>query len=291
MIRRITLIAAMLLFTAYALADGGISVTVGKQLNSFQDHVITINVPADGDAQLIVSCLGSEYQRIEHIALQAGSNELHWDGLGYQGEPIPRGQYTLTVTFASSAGEQLKSEQEVIFGKPKNALLYAIPETDVLYLGDKRAWHVQLETTVPTDVMMKLFPVGGQDEAVGTVKLTTKKGSTRAAWNGKVNGKKVAPGDYLVRCFVKGMEAYTHEFTLTVTEEKRPSVPVSVTGPIIPSRTASDEEIWQLMTAPAVVFATEEGSGNPIYAAPRAGSDVLGYVHGKGTALEVLRIE
>lgn len=44
------------------------------------------------------------------------------------------------------------------------------------------------------------------------------------------------------------------------------------------------------MTAPAVVFTTGEGAGNPIYSKPHINSTVLGYVHGKGTALEVLSI-
>ena len=115
--------------------------------------------------------------------------------------------------------------------------------------------------------------------------------STRGSWNGLLNGKKLDPGQYHVVCYAKSSPQWTREFTLTVAEGAPQTAEVGVTGPVMPSRSATDEEIWAMMTAPAVVFSNGQGSGNIIMDRPASGAKELGRVHGTGTALEIIRLE
>lgn len=280
------LLALLLLTLAHAGAEGLILKTRGQYF-SFADNGFSITVTADTQADITIESLGSVYLQVTGVQLQAGENLWQWDGLGYYGEPMPRAQYDLRVCLADGSQETLTFSM----GKPKQALYYALPTDDTLYLDDRSSWGMQLETSSPTRVLMTLSTEADPDTIVTTAAFESKRGCTRVNWNGRTGtGKRLAPGRYVARVYCQSAPQYVHSFTLTIAEGKRPTQQVAVTGPIMPSRSATDEEIWQLMTDPAVVFSTGEGAGNHIYEKPSAGSKVLGNVHGKSCALEVLEL-
>ena len=193
--------------------------------------------------------------------------------------------YQMTVRFTNEDGAG--DEQTVTFSmeKPAMALLYFLPDDDTLWLGSKHSWMFMYETTRPGQVLLKVAPADQPEDFIGTVRLDSDGSTTRDSWDGRVNGKRLQAGEYRVVCYAKSSPEYAIDFTLTVKEGAPEIGTVGVTGGIMPSRNASDEEIWQLMTAPAVVFDNGQGTGNDILDAPGRDGRVIGHAHGTGTAL------
>ena len=275
--------------TTMVLAE--VSLSIPEGICSYQDNVLQATVPAEGSCDIEVLSDVTVMARLTDIRVETGTNSVTWNGLGFGDEVLLKANYTMRVCYTAQDGTKEEVSQVFTMGKPKQALLYALPATDTLWLEDGSAWSMQFETTRPGKIVMKLYAAEDPEEVAGTVVFTGMSGATRVKWNGCVNGKKLAAGNYHVVCYAQTNEAVKREFELAICEGKQAVLPVTETGGIMPSRYATDEEIWQLMTAPAVVFNTDEGAGNPIYEEPRAGSGVLGYVHGTSVAVEVIRLE
>lgn len=179
--------------------------------------------------------------RERDVSLNQGENKWYWDGLGFQGEPLPRGQYDLHIRFGG--------EEKVLafsMNKPKQALMYALPSSDTLYLQEKTDWSLQYELTVPGRMQMEISAANAPGEILGTISFDSKKnGPQRVLWNGKLSsGKKLAPGRYVIGCRAKNAPQFLHTFPLTIVDGKRPVQQVEATGPIMPSRHATDAELW-----------------------------------------------
>ena len=250
-----------------------------------------MTAPEDGTCTIEVLSDVTVVARMKDIVVAAGDNAVVWDGLGFDEEVLLSADYTMQATFTSMLGIESQVSKVFTMSKPKQALMYALPASDTLYLGDGSAWALQLQSTLPGKVVMKLYPADDPSKEAGSVVFTAGKDATRVKWNGRVKGKSLAEGRYHVVCWCKTNEAVKREFDLTIAAGKQEVLPVTVTGAVMPSRHATDEEIWQMMTAPAVVFSGAEGSGNPIYDQPKTSGKVLGYVHGASVAVEVIRIE
>lgn len=110
------------------------------QYFSFADNQFVISSPIETDAQITIESLGSTYLRVSGVQLTQGENLWTWNGLGFHGEPMPRGDYDLCVQLDDGARTVLPFSM----GKPKQALHYALPQSDTLYLDDRSSWGMQL---------------------------------------------------------------------------------------------------------------------------------------------------
>ena len=79
--------------------------------------------------------------------------------------------------------------------------------------------------------------------------------TTKVSWNGRVKGKKVAEGDYLLRFYAESNPAYVRDVRVTVKEGARPVIPVAETGSIMPTWDMDDAAMWDMMMKPSVVSA------------------------------------
>lgn len=279
------------LFGVSAASAAGLKLDVPKGMRSFQAQDILVTAPSDGTGVLEVVSPGCIWWHMKDIPLTAGENHITWDGSGFDGEYLPAARFDMILRFTGNDGTALEAKQTFTMKKPSPALLYFIPETDTLWLDSGRGWHFAYQTITASDLIIKFAPKDHPDDFIGTLKLKGKENPVRDYWNGRLNGKTLPVGEYRVVCYAKGAPEYQKECMLTIAEGAPDPLEVGVTGPIIPSRHATDEEIWAMMTAPAVVFDMGEGAGCPIFDRPGKGAEVLGYVHGLSTALEVMRIE
>lgn len=287
--RFLLMLIILLLFAfASASADGSVVLKTSGEYHSFYANEFLISVPSDGLTDISVESLGTVLYAVPDVPVTEGENVWQWDGLAWQGEPLPRGEYDLTVRFRGD-GESVTEVLPFPMGRPKQALLYVLPQSDTVYLGGHPNLLVQFEMTVPGKLVMELANVDSPDEPVARLRFATEGGTDRIHWNIKdERSKLLPPGRYTVRCYPSSAPSCVKAFELELIEGTAPVYEVKETGPIMPSRYAEDGEIWALMTAPAVVFSNGEGAGNPIYESPSVRSEKLGFVHGTGTALEVI---
>ena len=268
-----------------------VSLTIPKGMRSYRNQTIVITAPDDGVCDLEITSSGTTFWRRTDIPVTAGDNEVVWDGTGFDGEYMPASRFHMTVRFSDGEGNTSEETKTFTMDKPAMALMYFIPDSDTLWLDSKRSWFFMYETTSPGRVLMKVAPLDDPENFIGTVKLDAGESAERDSWDGCIDGTRLQEGQYRVVCYARSAPEWSHEFTLTVARGAPETQEVGVTGPIMPSRSATDEEIWELMTAPAVVFDNGQGTGNDILSKPGKGGKVLGHVHGTGTALEVIRIE
>ena len=254
--RILPLLLFFLLLTLCAEAQSAIQLKLSKGMRSYEKQTITIKAASDGVCDLEVSSSGTVWWRKQGIRVNAGNNTVSWDGCGFDGEYLHAARFHMVVRFTGDDGST--GEDDVIFTmqKPALALLYFIPDTDTLWLGSGKPWYFVYQTTSAAEVIMQIAPENDPQQILGTVKLEAKNSAARSSWNGKLNGKALEPGRYLITCYARKAPSWTHESILTISEGSPDTPEVQVTGAIMPSRNASDEEIWEMMTAPAVVFAS-----------------------------------
>ena len=65
---------------------------------------------------------------------------------------------------------------------------------------------------------------------------------------------KIPAGEYTVNMWSKLNPGYVCSFPLTVKDEAPPATEVAPTGPVMPERGMSEEEIWDIMMKPSVVI-------------------------------------
>ena len=84
------LVLFLMLWAAAAAARGeriptAASVTLPRDMRSFQNQTITVNAPDDGTCDLEISAAGTVYWRSTDIAVTAGDNQVIWDGTAFDG--------------------------------------------------------------------------------------------------------------------------------------------------------------------------------------------------------------
>lgn len=275
-----------------ALAEDGFEVRHEGDVKGFSENTITIAAPEDGTVTLRVVYGGRVYQEMANVAVSAGSNTVLWDGLGYSGERLVDGEYSLEAEFTGAGGQRLSDSTRITSAKCRQAMLFALRSWDTLYLKDESSWFVEYQMVRAGSFVVEIYGASDMDKPLRTSTKNAKDGEVhKYYWDGTVGGKAVAPGDYVLRMYAKDNADYVHEVAVTVAEGKYPSYPLTVTGQIIPDRDMSDEEIWAIMMKPSVVTTRSQTGHQKVYAAPNAKAKSLGDLHGQSQAVEVQAIE
>lgn len=169
--------------------------------------------------------------------------------------------------------------------QPARSLLYMIPDRDILFTDGEAKWGFVWEATMVSDLVIRIASVDTPDTIIGALQFKGKTGTCHDYWDGRLNGKPLVPGDYLLTCHLKSAPDKQVQCMLTLTDRAPDPLQVSITGPIMPSRHDSDETIWAMMIAPAVVYKSGQGSTEPIFEKPDISSRSVGHVHGTVAAL------
>ena len=288
--KRYLCLLLLFLLPVVASADG-LTIEV-DEVTGFSENEITIYSPASGLVQLSVTDEFGTY-RTWSEELSAGKNTILWDGLGFHEEPLCEGYYTLSAVLWDEFGEHSISETELHIGKNRNALLFALPKKDKLYLGSNELWSCEMRIansggTIVTEIYHEETP----DILLGTKANKIKSGyMITYTWDGTIKGKRMEPGNYLLRFYEKSNPAYVREAVVEVSAEKRQQDAVDITGSIMPQVGMSDWEIWELMKKPSVVANLKEQTNHLNIRNDKGKGTILGTIHGQSQAVEVIRIE
>ena len=283
------LLAMGVVFPFCASADEQpLKVSMPKEVRGFVPCQIVIQSPCAGEAVLRLYDSNSNLWRVMRATVAAGENKVEWDGLGENLEKMFSGPYHFDVTVTGEDGTERTASAKCEISATKPALVYALMSSETLYTDGSEKWFVELFVSAPCQVDMEVRN-GKKVVWSGTTSVSGEYGDM-FSWNGKISGgKKIAPGDYTMTFKSKPNPDYSFTYPLHVEEGPCPAGGIAETGPIVPERGMTDEEIWEYMMKPSVVIRT---SGTmiqyDIYERPSTDSRVTGSLRGASQALEVV---
>ncbi|NLM87047.1 MAG: L,D-transpeptidase [Clostridiales bacterium] len=287
-----TILFALVLLCLLGLAKAeNLKISLAKPLQPYAQNRLLVDSPIEGLLTLTIKSRAVDWVIARDVPVIAGQNELVYDGLHINGEPLHGGRFTLSATLAT-AGEEQSFETDLQVSRPLAVLQYALPRGELLYLrGGKFEVDVYKTRSVATEIT--LFKRGEAPQTGVPVRFIQDKNQTLLfSWDGKVNGKPIAPGDYVLRFAVNKGEGGQVDIPLTALDEAPPHYPVQVTpkGDFLPE-TLDDATVWQAMMAPITVVESDQVYRQNIYTKPDTKSPVSGQVSSQTAGLKVLRLE
>ena len=287
--KRLLCLFLLLWLPAIALAEES-GVSVSGHIVGFSENTITITAPFSGEAVLSVQDDLNVY-RTMIFAVQAGVNEFTWDGLGENEQRLPTGRHTLSMTLTGLSGQHAAKDISIQVDKSKQAVLFALSNADNLYLDHADDWHVEFKMVRTGKLTVAFYraddlsaPLDIRHRDLNALRIF------EYPWDGKIDGKPVAPGDYLLRFYSEESPDFARDVPVTVVAQK-PETIITLTQTLMPERGMSDEEIWALMMQPSVVLNAKNTKDVEIRSEP--GKNVgtsLGTLHGQSQGLKVIDI-
>ncbi len=291
--RCLLLLLLVMLLPLCALAEDGLTIQVNRDntAQGFADNAITVNAEVAG---VLCMSIGDDYGTYFtwEQPVEAGETVIAWNGLGWNMERITDGKHTLSATLTMEDGAALTDAVTVTMKKCRNAVTFALPGSDTLYLVDGD-WFCEVRCIRSGDVVaMEVYAADAPETLLGTVKLKINAGGpVKFKWDGKLDRKALPAGEYVLHYYLTDNPVYTHEVRLTICEGKRPVQEVFVTGPVMPERGMTDAQVWAIMQQPSVVADLSKQDSHLTIRAGKGKGAELGTVHGQSQALEVIKIE
>lgn len=275
----------MMLIASAAAEDMGLKITWKGNVKGYEANELCVTSPMDGQLFLLVSDKYGEYLHWM-VEVSAGENVLTWYGTGDNEERIPDGTYMLTATLQYAGGE-ISGQQKITFERCANAILFALPYDDVLYLGSDD-WFAETCTIRKGTLMMDVVNADAPEKVLYSRKYDIKGGDPyKLSWDGKAGKDDLVPGDYILRYYVDKNPEWVKEIQLTIAEGTRPVPELQVTGDYLPAWNDTDEAVWALMQKPSAVIDIRFVAHQNVYAQPDQSSDVLGTLHGRSQCVDV----
>ena len=285
--KRVFLNICVILLLACAAAEAeGIRVHVDDVVHGFGDNELRIEVASEGIVTVKITDDAQNLIRTILFPVAEGENRLIWDGLGENEEQIENGSYTLTVGMQTGDGWTEASET-IRTQKCNQALLFALPSSETLYLGGGETWFAEVKLIRAGYVCMTVASSETPSEIIRKARwLNGSNGVFRLKWD----GGGLAAGDYVLRYWAEDNPAYVCEIALTLAEGACPTLPVEVTGELFPTA-MDDATVWAAMMQPSVVVKLSKATDHQtVYEQPSRTSKALGTVHGQTQAVEVLAL-
>lgn len=145
-----------------------------------------------------------------------------WDGLGENEERLPSGSYTLHALLVTARGNQ-ETQINVTVGKAKRRC-FSRSAAATRCIWTRTTGFCEAKPVRTGAVVMDIYAADDLNTKLDTLKKTFGS-TTKVSWNGRVKGKKVAEGDYLLRFYAESNPAYVRDVRVTVKEGARPVIP------------------------------------------------------------------
>ena len=287
MMKKLLFLFLLLCLPLCAGAEETFALAVPETVHPYAGMVITVDSPEAGELALTVE---DAYTRYEFARRQipAGRSEIFWNGLMQGGEAARRGAYTVR---AQMTGKQYiyTCDSPVRVLTPAAALQYCIPSDTTVYAGyegfqvdylvtNSCLIHIQLAEADAPDVILKTWSVEPSDSLPHVF-----------YWTGQIEGRSVAPGEYILSFTVKNSAQGPIAFPVTVTDQAPPQVPVTVRDPAL-FLPETEADTWACLTAPVTVVNIGRLQHQSIMAQPTAKSTIIGTLHGQTHAVRVLEV-
>ncbi len=279
----------LLLFVPAARAGG---LTVPDSWKPFAEDTILYTPAAGGTLTLHVQDEYTDYIICEQEVSLDQTVEIVWDARMANGEPLRRGDYTLTASL-HSGDVDLTETVSITVKKAARALEYVIPSADVLYAGYD-GYRVHYLLTAAGTVRIRLYSADDPETPLRTWNYVRDDlQSHQFQWNGTVKDKKLPAGDYVLT--FEAVDGYGGIRTVPVTlldcAPPSKAIAVSEEALYLPSDLSDDEAVWQALMSPIVVADVNKVKYINIYAEPTSRSKVLAKAHGQSVGLKILETD
>lgn len=284
------LILLALCMSLCAAADEMVTVAVEGDVKGFADNPITVTSTEEGRLTLTISDSYNVYRTITVERVSAGTTIVPWDGLGENQERLASGSYTLTAEIETVSGKSLSTAAEITAGRCGQAVLFALPSSDTLYLEGNEKWFAEVKLIRAGTVVIEYCRADDPGTPLYTQQKQMGTGVNNLRWDGKLARQAQEPGEYLLRIYPKDNPSWGKEVCVTLAAGAEPVLPLTVTETYLPAEDASDEEIWRVMMQPSAVLDIKSTSHQKVYDQPSKQGKVLGTLHGSSQGVKVLEI-
>lgn len=286
--KRLFILLCLLFLPAAAMAEGELTLSVSGDVIGYSENPIAVHAPFAGTLTLRLQDEHNLYRTLAADMLP-GENALLWDGLAENQERLQTGKYTLSAILESEDGDTAEASVTVNAARCKQALLFALPSSETLYLEDD-GWFAEVRLVRKGRFVIECYRA---DDLSAPLDTTTKSAGDgtfyRYTWNGRAKGQKLEPGQYVLRFYAQDNPAYSRDVPVTIAAGSAPQPELAPVEAILPERGMSDEEIWALMMQPIAV--ADVLPTNHIYLRSEpGGNEKVGEIHGQSQALHVLEI-
>ena len=259
-------------------------------IHPYADNAFLIKAEEGGSLSIRIHDNICVYRTIRQD-IQAGETTIQWDGCGYNEEKLYEKSYTITVDLTTLGGEIHTVSFQSPIDYPVQKLQYALSSSGDAYLDQAGEWFLEFRTVMKGTVRID-FTRDGTDEAAYSYTIPAEGGKILRKNLKEIAGTNLPEaGEYVVRVYEASVPDDVYRLPLTVHEGLSEKTEAAVTGTIMPDRTMSSEEIWEIMMKPSVVIDIDFFKHQEVRAEPDEKSASLGTLHGQTQALEVMEIE
>jgi len=288
--KRLFLLILLITLLCTAAMAGELSLTAPDSLRPYVSKDISVYAPEAGLIELTLSDSVSSFTLLSR-QIPAGENVIALNGLHFNGEAVPRGTYTLTASL-TTGDQTLTASRPLRILQPAAALQYCIPSSFTVYAGHE-GFQVNYLITASAILHVKLYRADDTETALRTWSIQRDDMLPHTfKWDGKINSRKAAEGDYILTFKVKNSQQEAFSFPLRVTHEAPPKAALAVTpaGAFLPKDPSDAAAVWAAVTAPLTVVDIGDVAHQKVYASASEKSEVLGTVHGQTQGLNVLEL-
>ena len=285
--------ALFLCFAGICSADQGadkqMQIVQVKGLAGFAENEIPVIVPENG---LLTVSIRDELNTYCVLTerVYPGTNKIKWDGLGWNEERLNKKTYTFSAEFSGDSGTVLYDETRMTMDVSRQALLFALPSADTVYLDQTEDWFVEFRMLLDDELITEFYSENEKTPEIICHHAFSGRRINICTFKVLIGNRSISPGTWRVRMYAKNNERYSKEFRLSICAGSLERIPVRTTGAILPDRQDSDQQIWEKMMMPSVVVDIGPTSHQKVYRTPDTHSAVLGTLHGQSQCLEVTEI-
>ena len=288
----ILIIALLMIFCANGTASGNKAFEIRRvgNIHPYDQNAFHILAAESGILTIRVHDSICVYRTITE-RIPAGETMITWDGCGYNREKLYEKSYTITAELETDSGSFHSISFTSPIEYPMQCLQYALPSSEHLYLDNIKDWFLEYRTVTDGTIRIDLRK-DGREEPAYSYTFKVQGGKIKRKDFSDISGKKVPEtGEYTISVFEisRPEETFVYPFSVSSTAPERP--PVTVTGEIMPDRTMTDKEIWNMMMKPSVVVDIDFFDHQLVFEKPDTESTTLGTLHGQTQCLKVIRIE
>lgn len=282
--KRLILLLFVLLLPLTAVSEGELSL-MPSETKGYGDNSMAVRAPMEGDLLLRIFDQYNVYRTIQ-LPVNAGENVITWDGLGENQERIGDGDYTLSGTLTTAGGSIYTAESTITFTRCHQAMTLALPSSNMIY-QESSEWFAELDLIRPGSYVMEVYSAENMSQAV---RIRQYEASGYDVFKHRWNADGLESGAYVLRFYAVGNPTYSHDIPVTVKAGSAPVLPLAVTEKFMPAEGDTDETIWQLMMQPSAVINLKSTSHQNVYDESSKQGRVLGTLHGRSQAVNVLDI-